>query len=85
MFIVVHIFDGGDMISPTEPQAQTGATSAFLAPAPHHDSRSDIWAEAGHAIEIAQRKADRPGFTTRTVIVLVMLVIVKVCANWVMR
>ena len=85
MFIVVHIFDGGDMISPTEPQARTVVTSAFLAPPSQLDSRFDIWAEAGHAIEIAQRKADRPGFTTRTVIVLVMLVIVKVCANWVMR
>ena len=55
------------------------SASAFMSPGRTPDARGDIWADAGHGIELAFRGARPIGATSRAVIVLALVVAAKLC------
>jgi hypothetical protein len=55
------------------------AASAFLSSKEPSDSRRDIWAEAGHSIELAHCGPESIGAAARASVAIALIVAVKLC------
>ncbi len=59
-----------------------GSASGFIASGA---SRSDIWAEAGRAIELANREQVPMSQAVRAAVVAALVVAAKLCSIWALR
>lgn len=71
------------MFDTTKPRTPAGPASAFVVPTERRASRPDIWAEAGHAIEVAYGEPAPIGRALRLAIAIALVVAAKLCAAWV--
>jgi len=68
------------MSDTTKPRAPAGSASAFVAPTERPGSEFDIWAAAGHAIELAYREPAPMSLALRVAVVAALVVAAKLCA-----
>ena len=63
-----------------KPRAPAGSVSAFVAPTELRESRSDIWSEAGRAIELAYREPAPMSQAARIAVALALVMAAKLCS-----
>lgn len=72
------------MLDTTNPRAPAGSASAFVAQTKLQGSRSDVWSEAGRAIELAYRGPAPMSQAVRIAVALALVVAAKLCSAWVL-
>lgn len=64
------------MFNPAKPRPPSGPASAFVVPTEIRGARSDIWTEAGRAIELAYCDRARIGLVVRVAVAIAVVVCV---------
>ena len=68
------------MFDRAKPRTPVGSASAFVLSSEPRGSRSDIWADAGQAIELAHRQGAPIGQAARVAVAIVLVVAAKLLA-----